>query len=182
MTLDLTGLINDQVQTTSSPNANSPIGKIRSLAKNAKDLPSCIQAIVQIASFLSHEDKEIRNAAAEALTGLIENAVKLLANVKDPKQLLEYSKALLEVTKQVQEKVTDGSVNLDSLTKTSLETSKKIIEEILQNNIHSNRSPNDSDEFVSSELNKVRRNLTGGSSPDKFVSSLNQSTRRLLNT
>lgn len=174
MTLEpTTSSVNDQALTQHLSSGNSVTGKIQSLAGNATDLPSCIKAIGQIIGFLSHEDKEVRNLAAVALTSLIEKAVKLLADVKDPKQLLEYSKILLDVVNQVQEKITDGSVNLDSLVKTSLEKSKQIIEELLQNNTLSNKGKNNADEFVSSELNKARRNLTGGISPDQFISSQN---------
>ena len=86
---------------------------------------------------------------------------------------------MLDAVKEVG-KAINGSV-LDSEIKKNLEAIvKKAIKEILQNNTASNKNRSGSDEFVSSELDGTRETLTGRTLPDQFVSSLNESTNRLL--
>ena len=90
------------------------INSINAIASSANELPSCLDAIDSIESFLSHRFETVRNFACKIICSLIERAALLLCHETDPNKIVSAIKFLSHIIKELSSLHGQGSITITS--------------------------------------------------------------------
>ena len=152
----------------------STINRINSLAAKKANLSSCLNAIKSISSFLSDESPEVRNYAALVICNLIVQAAEFLSNETSPKVIKEASEFLIDIINQLEASNNMGSISLSKDKIGKLNAALEIINKKLletTGDFPKQNNSSQSDEFVSTEMQKVIKKLYGDLNVDQFTPS-----------
>ena len=152
--------------------ATQAIRRIGSLC-NVGDIKGCISSLSALTAYLNHDNELVKKVAIKAIVELLEKAIEFLSKENDPANMLKYSEALLDIIDSIK----DSSAALSPDIKTKLKEVESILKSLIkaigkgENPLRgASKDSNIKDEFISS-LEQSRKALIGENYSDEFIQS-----------